>query len=138
MGTLPDENVGLVLERAGVFRIGPVDLREEQRNLLDSRVGIGPPQEAVVRPCLPVMVSRMELLEVLPAFCLGASERDLDQLAHLRRPASKGLDELSEGQRSGGLWDEFVFVDVLHGARILAAVRRPSPGLPLARVSCDD
>jgi hypothetical protein len=66
----------------------------------------------------------MELLQVLAAFCLGAGEGDLNDVPHLRRPASKRLDELAQGQAARRLRTEFVFMDVLHGDRILAAVRR--------------
>jgi hypothetical protein len=45
-------------------------------------------------------------------------------VAHLRRPASERLDELTQGEASRGLWLKSVFMDVLHGDRILAAVRR--------------
>ena len=73
------------------------------------------------------MVPGMELLEVLAAFCLGPGQRDLDDVAHLRRPASERLDELTQGEASRGLWLKSVFMDVLHGDRILAAVRRAHP-----------
>lgn len=66
----------------------------------------------------------MELLEVLSTFCLGAGERDLDEVTHLGRPSSKRLDELSQGEAARRLRTELVFMNVLHGARILAAVRR--------------
>ena len=72
----------------------------------------------------------VELLEVLPAFLLRAGERDLDDVAHLRRPASERFDELAQGQAARRLGAESVFMKVLHGARILAAVRgalRPLP-----------
>jgi hypothetical protein len=69
----------------------------------------------------------MELLEVLPAFCIRAGKRDLDDVTHLGRPATQGLDELAQGQTARRLRTESVFMDVLHGARILAAVRRAHP-----------
>jgi hypothetical protein len=72
----------------------------------------------------------VELLEVLPAFCLGAGERDLHDVTHLRRPSSERLDELAQGQAARGLRTKLVFMDVLHGARILAAVRPAHPRLP--------
>jgi len=70
------------------------------------------------------MVPGVELLEILPAFLVRAGERDLDHLAHLRRPAPKRFDELAQGQAARGLRLKSVFMDVLHGDRILAAVRR--------------
>lgn len=80
----------------------------------------------------------MELLEVLSAFCLGAGERDLDEMTHLRRPSSKRLDELSQSEASRRLRTEFVFMDVLHGARILAAVRRAlTLAAPASELACD-
>ena len=79
------------------------------------------------------MMSGMELLEVLPAFCLGAGERDLDDVAHLGRPSAKRLDELAQAQAARGLRTEFVFMDVLHGDRILAAVRSAHPTAALVR-----
>ena len=72
-------------------------------------------------------MSGMELLEVLAAFCLRAGERDLHDVAHLRRPSTQGLDELAQGQGACRLRAELVFMDVLHGDRILAAVRRALP-----------
>ena len=72
----------------------------------------------------------VELLEVLAAFCLGAGQRDLDHLAHLRRPASQRLDELAQRQAAGGLGPKSVLMNVLHGDRILAAVRRALPLVP--------
>lgn len=75
-------------------------------------------------------MARVELLEVLAAFQLRAGECDLDDMAHLRRPASQRLDELAQGQAASRLGAESVFMKVLHGARILAAVRgalRPLP-----------
>jgi hypothetical protein len=66
----------------------------------------------------------MELLEVLAAFCVRSGQRNLDDVPHLRRPSSKGLDELSQRKAARWLRLKSVFMDVLHGARILAAVRR--------------
>jgi hypothetical protein len=84
------------------------------------------------------MMTGMELLEVLPAFFLGPREGDLDHLAHLRRPSSERLDELAQRQAAGGLRLKSVFMDVLHGDRILAAVR---PALtqvaPATEPACD-
>jgi hypothetical protein len=73
----------------------------------------------------------MELPEVLLAFCLGPGQRDLDDLAHLGSPAPERLDELAQGEAAGRLRAKLVFMDVLHGARILAAVRRALPPYPL-------
>ncbi len=72
-------------------------------------------------------MARMELLEVLATFLFRAGERDLEKLAHLGRPAPERLDELAQGQSARRLRAEFVFMDVLHGARILAAVRGALP-----------
>ncbi|MDQ4035597.1 MAG: hypothetical protein M3153_06670 [Chloroflexota bacterium] len=66
----------------------------------------------------------MELLEVLTTFFVGAGQRDLHHLTHLRCPSAEGLDELAQGQAARGLRLKSVFMDVLHGDRILAAVRR--------------
>lgn len=84
------------------------------------------------------MVAGVELLEVLAAFCLCAGERDLDDMPHLRRPAPERFDELAQGQAARGLRTEFVFMDVLHGDRILAAVRRAHPlAAPVPKPACD-
>jgi hypothetical protein len=80
----------------------------------------------------------MELLEVLAAFLVGPGERDLDHLAHLGRPASERFDELAQRQAASGLGLESVFMDVLHGARILAAVRRAlTVDAPAVEPACD-
>ncbi len=73
------------------------------------------------------MVPGMELLDVLPAFCLCAGEGDLNDVTHLGRPAANGLDELAQRQTARRLRTESVFMNVLHGDRILAAVRRAYP-----------
>ncbi len=73
------------------------------------------------------MVAGVELLEVLPAFCLGTGERDLHDVAHFGRPSAERLDELAQGQAARRLRTESVFMDVLHGDRILAAVLRAFP-----------
>jgi hypothetical protein len=84
------------------------------------------------------MVPGMELLEVLPALVVRTGERDLHHLPHLGRPSTERLDELPQRQASRGLWLKSVFVDVLHGARILAAVRRAlSLAALLDEVACD-
>jgi hypothetical protein len=62
-------------------------------------------------------------LHVLLPFQLAAGQRDLGHLSHLGRPAPEGLDKLTEGKAACGLGHKLVFMDVLHGARILAAVR---------------
>jgi hypothetical protein len=81
----------------------------------------------------------MELLEVLPAFCLGASESDLDEMAHLGSPSAQGLDELAQGEAARRLWAELVFMNVLHGVRILAAVRGALPvAAPVMEPACID
>ena len=91
-----------------------------------------------MRTGLAVMVSGVELLEVLAAFCLRPGQRDLDDLAHLRRPPSQRLDELSKGQAARRLRLKSVFMDVLHGARILAAVRRALTQVaPATETACD-
>ncbi len=69
-------------------------------------------------------MTSVELLKILAAFELRPCKSNLNEVAHLRRPASKGFDELAQGQPTGGLGPELVFMNVLHGARILAAVRR--------------
>ncbi len=80
----------------------------------------------------------MELLEVLAAFFVGAGQGDLDHLAHLGRPAPKRLDELAQRQAARGLRLESVFMDVLHGDRILAAVRRAlTVAAPAVEPACD-
>ena len=79
----------------------------------------------------------MELLDVVPAFCLGASERDLDDLTHLRRPAAQRFDELAQGQAAGGLRTKLMLMDVLHGDRILAAVRRALTQAAPEEPACD-
>ena len=79
----------------------------------------------------------MELLEVLAAFCLRAGERDLHDVTHLGRPSAERLDELAQGQAARRLRAEFVFMDVLHGDRILAAVRSAHPmAAPVTRCAC--
>jgi len=80
----------------------------------------------------------MELLEVLATFSIRARQRDLDELTHLGRPAAEGLDELTKRQRPGWLGLKSVFVDGLHGDRILAAVRRALTHIDLdAEPACD-
>ncbi len=69
-------------------------------------------------------MTSVELLKILAALELRPRERNLNEMAHLRRPASKRFDELAQGQTTGGLRAKLVFMNVLHGARILAAVRR--------------
>ena len=87
---------------------------------------------------LAVMVSGVELLKVLPAFCFRPGQRDLDDLAHLRGPPSQRLDELPKGQAARRLRLKSVFMDVLHGARILAAVRRALTQVaPATETACD-
>ena len=131
LGPLANEHVRLVLHGAGVVGVGAFDLGQQQRDVVDPGVGVRPADEGVHRSGLPVVVPGMELLEVLPTFCLGAGERDLDDVTHLGRPAAERLDELAQGQAARGLRTEFVFMDVLHGDRILAAVRCAHPWLPL-------
>ena len=75
-------------------------------------------------PALTLVVAGVELLEVLAALSLGPRQGDLDDLAHLRRPAAQRLDELAKRQAACGLRLKSVLMNVLHGARILAAVRR--------------
>jgi len=138
VGTLPDEHVRLVLERAIVVGIGPVELGQQERDILETRIGVGPAHEAVERSRLALMVPGVELLEVVPTFFVSAGQRDLDHVPHLGRPAPQRFDELAQGQAARGLRLESVFMDVLHGDRILAAVRRAltlaAPGLEPA---CD-
>ena len=124
MRSFANEHVGLVLERSGVVGIGPVKLREEQWNVLEPRVGVRPAHEAVERSGLAIVVAGVDLLEILTALGLAAGEGDLDHLPHLRGPPSQRLDELAQGQAASGLRLKSVFMDVLHGDRILAAVRR--------------
>ena len=136
--TLADEHIGLVLQRALVVGIGPAELREQQRDLLEPRVGVRPAHEPVERSRLPVVVPGMELLEVLAAFFIGAGQGDLDHLAHLGRPAPQRLDELAQRQAARGLRLKSVFMNVLHGDRILAAVRRAhSVAAPALEPACD-
>ena len=127
-----------MLERARVVGIGAIELREQERNVLEPRVGVCPAHEAVERPGVALVMAGMELLEVLPAFCLGPGQRDLDDLAHLRRPSPERLDELTQREAAGRLRSKFVFMDVLHGARILAAVRRALTKVaPATERACD-
>jgi hypothetical protein len=80
----------------------------------------------------------VELLEVLSAFCIRSGQRDLDDVTHLRRPSAKGFDELSQRQAARWLRLKSVFMDVLHGARILAAVRRAlTLAAPAVETACD-
>lgn len=138
VSTLPDEDVRLMLEGAAIVRIGPFQLGQEQGYLLEPRVGIGPAHEAVVRAGLPFVVAGMELLEVLAAFFLRPGQRDLDEMTHLRRPAPERLDELPERETAGRLRLKLVFMNVLHGARILAAVRRAlTLAVPTPDTACD-
>jgi hypothetical protein len=59
-------------------------------------------------------------------------------MAHLRRPSPKGLNELSQRQAARWLRLKPVFMDVLHGARILAAVRRALIlAAPAVETACD-
>jgi hypothetical protein len=84
------------------------------------------------------VVPGVELLQVLAAFCIGPGQRDLDDLAHLRGPPSQRLDELAKGQAARRLRLKSVFMDVLHGARILAAVRRAlTQAAPATETACD-
>ncbi|MBA3587667.1 MAG: hypothetical protein H0W41_08530 [Chloroflexi bacterium] len=80
----------------------------------------------------------MELLKILTPFVITAREGNLDHLAHLRRPATERLDELAKRQAARGLRLESVFMDVLHGDRILTAVRRAlTQPAPVAEPACD-
>jgi hypothetical protein len=80
----------------------------------------------------------MKLLKVLAALGLGPRQRDLHDLAHLRRPSAQGLDELAKGERASRLRLKSVLMKVLHGARILAAVRRAhSVAAPALEPACD-
>jgi hypothetical protein len=80
----------------------------------------------------------MELLHVLPAFCLRAREGDLDHLPHFGRPATERFDELAQRQTTDRLGAKSMLMNVLHGDRILAAVRRALPDAVLARESACD
>ena len=66
----------------------------------------------------------VELLDILPTFCIGAGERDLNHVPHLGRPPAERLDELAQRQAPGRLGAKSVLMEVLQCARILAAVRR--------------
>ena len=80
----------------------------------------------------------MELLEVLAPLVIRAREGDLNHLPHLGRPAPERLDELAERQAARWLWLKSVFMDVLHGDRILAAVRRALIlAAPVLEPACD-
>src|SRR5690606_28101472 len=127
-----------VVEGVGIVRIGALDLGEEERDILEPRVRVRPADERIERTGRPVAVAGVELLEVLPTFCLRAGERDLRHVAHLRRPASERLDELAQRQAGRWLRTKSVFMDVLHGDRILAAVRRAlSRDAPATEPACD-
>ena len=90
-----------------------------------------------MRPAGTIMVPGMELLEVLPALGLRPRQRDLHDLPHLRRPSAQGLDELAKGERTSRLRLKSVLMKVLHGARILAAVRRALPqDVRVAEAAC--
>jgi hypothetical protein len=78
------------------------------------------------------------LLDVLPTLRLRPGEGDLDDLPHLRRPASQRFGELAQRETAGRLRAKSVLMDVLHGARILAAVRRALTDAALAEEpACD-
>jgi len=80
----------------------------------------------------------VELLDVLATFCLRPRQGDLDDVAHLRRPAPKRLDELTKGKATRRLGAKLVLMDVLHGDRILAAVRRAHTATaPVVEPACD-
>jgi hypothetical protein len=61
------------------------------------------------------MMARVKAAQVLLALRLGPGERDLDDLAHLRRPAAERFDELAERQAAGRLRPESVLMGLLHG-----------------------
>jgi oligopeptide transport system substrate-binding protein len=126
VSSFADEDIGLVLERAGIVRIGALDLRQKKRDILEPGIRVRPAQEAVIRTRLALVMARVELLEVLPPFCLGACQRDLDQLPHLRRPAAERLDELAQREAAGWLGLKSVLMNVLHG-RPYTSRRAPSP-----------
>ena len=76
------------------------------------------------------MVAGVELLQVLLPLGLGSRQRDLRDLAHLRRPATEGLDELAKRQAAGRLRSEAVLMSCMHGPvyyRPCAAFRAPRP-----------
>ena len=90
-----------------------------------------------MRPASAIVVPGMKLLKVLAALGLGPRQRDLHDLAHLRRPPAERFDELAEGQRTGRLGLKSVLMDVLQDARILAAVRRALPqDVRVAEAAC--
>ena len=90
-----------------------------------------------MRPASAIVVPGMKLLKVLAALGLGPRQRDLHDLAHLRRPSAQGLDELAKGERTSRLRLKSVLMKVLHGARILAAVRRALPqDVRVAEAAC--
>jgi len=127
-----------VLHGAGIVLVAALHLGEQQGDILDPGIRVGPANEGVHRPRLTLVMAGVELLDVLPAFCLRAGQCDLDDVAHLRRPASERLDELAQGQAPGWLRAKFVFMDVLHGDRILAAVRRAlTLAAPVTEPACD-
>jgi hypothetical protein len=82
-------------------------------------------------------MARVELLHLLLAFLLGAGQRDLHELAHLGRPAPKRFDELPQREATRRLGTKLMFMDVLHGARILAAVRRALTQAAPEEPACD-
>ena len=108
--------IGIVDTGLAVFRRSPLARRQWR--------------DANAEPGLRVqrIDARVELLQVLAAFCLGARESDLHELAHLGRPASERLDELAQAQAACGLGAKAVLMNVLHG-RPYTTGRAPSPVL---------
>ena len=90
-----------------------------------------------MRSTSAIMGAGVALLQVLAALGLCPRQRDLHDLAHLRRPSAQRLDELAKGERTSRLRLESVLMKVLHGARILAAVRRALPqDVRVAEAAC--
>jgi oligopeptide transport system substrate-binding protein len=119
-----DEDVGLMFEPAGVLGFRAFDLGQQRRDVFQAGIRVRPAHEAIEWAGLAIVVARVEGLQVSLPFLFRPGDSDLGDLSHLRRPASERLDELAEGQRPWWLGLKLVFVDVLHGVRILAAVRR--------------
>ena len=83
--------------------------------MVQSWVGVRPAHERVDRLRLPLVMPRVEALQVAASLGLGAGQRDLRHLAHLRRPATERFHELAQRQAAGRLRPKAVLMGLLHG-----------------------
>jgi hypothetical protein len=104
-----------MVEGADVVILAPLDLGQQERNVVKPGIGVGPSHEGVELRRLSLVMAGVERLEVLLPLRLRSGERDLRNLPHLGGPSAKRLDELSEGEAAGRLRPKAVIVGRLHG-----------------------